>query len=118
MALKAGNRKASEGMSKVIYQEIKNLFLAHFIDIDIKEEDLNKIHEGWQRLSYAIAKGVIEHIIENMEIIKVQTKGNVNTTVEGTTKRSGGGHRHKVNLTGEELNVVFTQSNDGKGLVK
>ncbi len=113
MPLNAGDIKATTGMAKSIYDAI----LAEFEPIDgISEENMPLIHEGWQKLSYAIAKGVISHIIDNMEIKGIKTKGNVETSVSGTISESTDSG-HTFNLTGTENNVVFTQSNDGTGHV-
>ncbi|MBE9534496.1 MAG: hypothetical protein IMF03_05795 [Proteobacteria bacterium] len=83
------------------------------------EDALKDARETWKKLSYAVAKGVIEHIMTNMEIRGIETQGNVNTTVEGKTDRADpGNHQHDVDLLGEQIDVVFTQSNDGTGRVK
>ena len=83
------------------------------------EDALKDARKNWKKLSYAVAKGVIEHIKVNMEICGIQTKGNIDTEVKGNTGRTNpGNHRHSVDLSGEQLDVVFTQSNDGTGLVE
>jgi hypothetical protein len=131
MGLLKGDITASSGMSKAIYQEVDTLLsppLQQAVDGaegDAKEkaqEALDKSREGWRKLSYAIAQGVIEHIKANMEIYGVQTQGDINTTVSGetdTSLSSPNDHGHGlINSSGEQNNVVFTQSNDGTGHVE
>jgi hypothetical protein len=128
MALQIGSENATSGMSQAIYQEV-NQHLSPPLQkaVDDAEggakakaqEALDKAREGWKKLSYAIAKGVIEHITANMELFGIQTQGNVNTTMQGNTGTAPpGNHLHGVNLSGQANNVVFTQSNDGTGRVR
>lgn len=128
MGLVFGSENADSGMSQAIYEEMdKQLSPLLKKAVDDAEggakakaqEALDKAREGWRKLSYAIAKGVIEHITANMEIFGIQTQGNVNTTVQGNTGTAPpGNHLHGVNLSGQANNVVFTQSNDGTGRVR
>lgn len=93
MALTIGDKDASTGMTKAIYDE---LWAALENDLKILGEDkLNPIREGWKKIAYAVSKGVIEHIKANMEITGIQTQGAING-----------------------VNVVSTQGNSGTGLVK
>jgi hypothetical protein len=62
---------------------------------------LETARETWKKISYAVAKGVIDHLITNMEIFGVETKGDIETSVSGKTET-----------------VIFTQSNDGTGLIR
>ena len=84
-------------MAKAIYDELYALLSPPLCGF--KPADLEKAKEGWQKLAYAISKGVINHITANMEIKGIHTWGDV----------IGSG----VNVTG----VTFTQSDDGKGHV-
>lgn len=128
MALEIGSEKADSGMSQAIYREVDRQLsppLQQAVNSAQGEakakaqEALDGAREGWKKLSYAIAKGVIEHIKANMEIRSVKTRGNVSTTVKGTTGLTGPGpHQHSVDLSGKQTDVVFTQNNDGTGLVK
>jgi len=93
MALTVGDKDASAGMTKAIYDALRAI-----LEDDLKslgEDKLAPIREGWKKIAYAVAKGVIEHIQTNMEITGIQTQG----IVSGT-------------------NVVLTQSNDGTGHVE
>ena len=112
MGLDFGDITASDGMSRAIYDRIREVIEPDFGELE--ENDLKVIREGWQKLSYAIARGVIEYIVENMEIYGIQTSGNVSTTVSGDTGAAlPANHTHTVTLSGAENDVVFTQSDDG-----
>ena len=116
MALVIGNENANSGMSKAIFDQLDTLLSPPLADL--AEEELEKIRDSWRSLAFAISKGVIDHIIANMEIRGVQTQGNVATSVNGNTGPAApSNHTHGVNLTGSATNVTFTQSNDGTGLV-
>ena len=120
MALQYGTSTQLEGMSHAIYLEMDALLSPLFGENEESlEKSLNDAREGWKKLSFAIAKGVIDHIKENMEICGIETQGDIATTVEGKTGEAApDNHRHSVDLSGTQTDVVFTQSNDGTGLVK
>ncbi len=61
MALQIGNQEATEGMAKVIYESIRDV-------VKPPDDATSQI----KKLSYAIAKGVIEHIQSNAEITGVE----------------------------------------------
>lgn len=114
MSLNIGNTQATSGMSRAIYQELENLVEPQFSGM--KEEDLNKVREGWQKLAYAIAKGVVEHIKSNMEIKDIHTKGDVTTHIDLYTSTVSY-HKHRVNKDVTASDITFTQSDDGTGHV-
>ena len=114
MALQIGDDDATYGMSKSIFDELE-----HQLSSGMTSEALGNVRPSWQKLAFAVATGVIGHIKSNMEIRGVKTKGNVNTDVKGNTGRANpGNHQHGVDLSGKQVDVVFTQSNDGTGRVK
>jgi hypothetical protein len=115
MALIIGDHTAGTGMSKAIYDQLQSVLEPDLGELS--EEARSKLRESWKKLAYAIARGVIEHIMTNMEVVGIQTKGNVNAPVEGDTSVVSD-HKHGVNLAGVRNNVVFTQSNDGTGHIK
>lgn len=128
MGLEIGDISASSGMSLAIYKEVDKQLsppLKKAVD-EAKgnakpkaQEALDEARKGWQKLSYCIAKGVIEHIISNMEIYGITAKGNVNASVSGNTgAQIPGPHVHTVSLTGVQNTIVFTQNNDGTGRVR
>jgi len=126
MALNIGSIIADSGMSQDIYGEL-NILLSPPLqeavddaegDAKVKaQEALDKAREGWKKLSYAVARGVIEHLKANMEVRGVVTRGDVRTTVAGDTGTTSS-HRHNVNLSGEQDGVSFLQSNSGTGHVR
>lgn len=101
MALQIGNKTATSGITKAIYDQM-NVILSPPLS-NLPPADLEKIHDSWKQLAFAISKGVIDHIMANIEIKGVQTTGNVSAAVSGSTATQNG--------------VVFTQSNDGTGRV-
>jgi hypothetical protein len=127
MPLDIGSASASIGMSKAIFEELDNQLSPPLQDaindaIGNAKYELQKALEearkGWQKLAYAIAKGVIGHILLNMEIVGIKTSGDVMTTVQGnTTPASFDNHQHTVSGTGVQLALEFAQSNDGPGHV-
>ena len=115
MALIIGDQTADTGMSKAIYDQLQ-LVLEPALG-EVSEEVRSQLRESWKKLAYAIARGVIEHIMTNMEVVGIQTQGNVNAPVQGNTSLVSG-HEHGVNLAGVQNSLVFTQSNDGTGHIR
>jgi len=114
MALQIGDKNAVSGMSKSIFDELERQ-----LSSGMTSKDLDNVRPSWQKLAFAIATGVIEHITANVEIFGIQTQGNVNATVQGNTGLANpGNHQHNVNLSGQANNIVFTQNNDGTGHVR
>jgi hypothetical protein len=117
MSLEPGNNNATVGMSKAVYECIKAEFESNLIGLD--PDNTQEIKSYWKKLAYAVSKGVIDYFIENLEIIGIATKGDILTSVKGQTETVDGyQHRHNVDLNGEQKDVIFTQSNDGTGLIK
>ena len=126
MGLDFGNKNATHGMSKAIYLEIDEQ-LSPPLQMAVNDatgetkkkaqDALNEARDCWKKLSFAIAKGVVTHIISNMEISGIKTKGNIRATVSGNTSTANS-HAHPVNLQGVQNNVEFEQSNSGTGLVE
>lgn len=128
MAMIIGSSAADSGMSKAIYDQVDALLsppLKKAVDDasgDAKpkaQEALDAARDGWKKLSFAIATGVINHITANMEVRGVQTQGNINASVSGSTGATPPGpHVHSVGLAATQNAVTFTQSNDGAGRVR
>jgi hypothetical protein len=119
MPLKAGDITATTEMSKAIYDQLDHNLLTDDEKKKLKPAELESIQNGWRKLAYAIAQGVVNYLEANLEIVGVQTKGNVNASVSGNTLAGGpDNHVHGVSLTATQNNVVFTQSNDGTGRIK
>jgi hypothetical protein len=128
MALVIGSVAADAGMSKAIYDQVDALLsppLQQAVDHatgDAKtkaQEAPDAARDGWKKLSFAIATGVVDHIVANLEITGIQTRGDVSATVSGQTGPAPPGpHLHAVSLSATQSGLTFTQSNDGTGRVK
>jgi len=119
MSLKAGDKTAATDMSNAIYDQLDHNLLTDDEKSKLKSEDLKNIQDGWRKLAYSIAQGVVNYLETNLEIVGVQTRGNVNASVSGNTNAGGtDNHTHGVSLSATHNNVVFTQSNDGTGHIK
>lgn len=128
MALTVGSTAADAGMSKAIYDAINKQLAPPFQDAvnnasgDAKakaQEALDAAQDGWKKLAYAIAQGVIGHITANMEIYNITTQGNIPGSMKGKTGAAEpAAHQHTVDLSTIANNVVFAQNNDGTGHVR
>lgn len=126
MALVAGSVAADSGMAKAIYDQIDPLLsppLRKAVDQasgDAKtqaQQALDAARDGWRKLSFCIARGVISHLVSNLEIHGVQTSGTLNAPVSGQTgPAQPSQHQHQVSLAAQ-AGVTFVQSNDGTGRV-
>lgn len=117
MALSVGNRDATTGMTKAIYDALREALEADLAELS--EDKRTPIRESWKKMAHAIANGVINHIVANLEIFDITARGNVTTSVQGNTAVADpGNHQHSVNLVGTANNVVFTQNNNGTGRVR
>ena len=114
MGLTIGNKNATSGMTKAIYDELYAQLSPSLSGM--KAEDFEDVKDGWRQLAYAVATGVINHIKANMEIRNVHTKGTVTTPVDIYTSTTGG-HRHRVTGTETSQEATFDQSDDGTGHV-
>jgi hypothetical protein len=117
MALTVGNQNATTGMTRDIYEQMRTILEPDLAGLG--EEEIEPIREGWRKLAFAVATGVITHLRTNMEINGIQTRGNVAAAVNGNTGAAApANHVHPIALTGTANNVLFTQSNDGVGHVQ
>jgi hypothetical protein len=113
MALQIGTVAADSGLTKAIYDQMNSMLsppLQAMVDSatgDAKtkaQQALDGARDGWRKLSFAIASGVVTHLQNNLEVIKVQATGDINATVSGNQATQAG--------------VTFHQSNPGTGLVR
>jgi hypothetical protein len=112
MALIIGDESASQGMSKTIYDKLRDVMEP--ID-GVSGDDLENVRNSWRKLAFAVATGVIEHIKSNMEISGVDVSINdVSTTVNVTTSCPSGSGTGEGAGTGA---ATGQQSNDGIGHV-
>jgi|GEM_PF-4584819 len=107
MALQIGN--PNSGMTKAIYDQLDTLMMTPSLK-DLKPEVLEMIRDGWRTLAFAIATGVVNHIISNMEVIGVETSGHVATTVTGTVAGAAIG-----TVVGTAVNSTVTGTVTGTG---
>ena len=98
MPLEPGNETASEGMSKAIYDQIVIQLSAGFNDPDPPVT----VDGQWQKLAFAIATGVINHLKSNMEIHGIETSGPVTTDVTVTVGGAEGSGTGTGNVTTEQ----------------
>jgi hypothetical protein len=128
VALVIGSVTADVGMSKAIYHQVDALLsppLQAAIDAAPDEakpkaqEALQMARDGWKKLAFAIATGVIGHIVSNMEVSGIQARGDISASVSGTTGPAPpAAHAHPMSLSATQSSVTFTQSNDGTGRVR
>lgn len=127
MALIAGSVAADSGMSKAIYDQV-DLLLSPPLqkavdqatgDAKVKaQQALDGARDGWRKLSFCIATGVISHLKSNLEINGVQTSPTVNAPVDGQTGPAPPNqHQHQVSLAAAQVGIKFSQINNGTGLV-
>ncbi|SRR6266496_992820 len=117
MALQIGDQGATSGMTKAIYDQMRAVLEDGLSGLD--EDKKAPIRDNWKKTAFAVAKGVVDHIVANMEIVGVTCQGNISAGVSGNTGAAPpAAHVHAVSLTGTQDNVVFTQNNDGTGRVR
>lgn len=114
MALEIGNITGTSGMSKEIYDQL-NTILSPPLE-GMAQEDMEKVRDSWQKLAFAIATGVIEHIKSNMEIHGVEVSiSDVSTAVSTATTCPAGTGSGTGSGSGT---ATGQQSNDGTGHVE
>jgi len=117
MSLKIGvppPQEMEEGsMSYQIYTQLDEILSPPLASLTA--EQLAPIRDGWKKLAYAIAKGVIEHLTANLEIYGIKTEGDLSITGD-TGIALPNNHIHSINLSIPQ--VSFEQSNEGTGHVK
>lgn len=128
MAMTIGTAEANTGMSKDIFAQMDTLLappLQKAVDDAsgddakaVAQEALDAARTNWKQLAFAIANGVVTHLIANMEIAGLQATGNVAASVNGASGPAPPGpHVHTVGLTATQQSVTFTQSGSTFGHV-
>lgn len=116
MGLIIGDENASQGMTKAIYDKIRQVMEP--ID-GVSEEQMTDIRASWKKLSHAIAHGVVTHIKSNMEIKKIRTIDKVNVQgATGTAPPSAHSHSVAIAADGGDLEFVETNYPAGQGHVE
>ena len=105
MAVSIGDQAASSGMSKAIYDQLNQLLSPAIKD----PPTLAKAQTSWQQLAFAIATGVVNHIVSNMQVSGIQVSGTINAPVTPT-----GGGAAIGTATGS---LTSTQTGSTTGLV-
>ncbi|HET7461551.1 MAG TPA: hypothetical protein VFJ82_09880 [Longimicrobium sp.] len=85
MALAIGDEQASTGMSKAIYDQLEDSLGAGLAALSPADQE--PVRDGWRKLAFAIATGVVNHLLSNLELSGVQAKAPnnvVSTQVAGT----------------------------------
>ncbi len=98
MALSIGDIKASSGMSQAIYNQLNTL-----LSPSIPAATLPQSQASWQQLAFAIATGVVQHILANMEINNIQAGGTISVAisqVNGAAATGTAGGNISLNQTG------------------
>lgn len=70
MALAAGNQAATAGMTKAIFDKLDQVLGPGIESLEPAAKEA--VRDGWRKLAFAIAGGVVEHIVANMEIFGIQ----------------------------------------------
>lgn len=127
MAMSIGGPEADTGMSKEIFTQMDLLLappLQHAVDAAegdakaVAQDALEAARTNWKQLAFAIANGVINHLIAEMEISGIRTTGNVAANVSGATGPGPPGpHVHTVTLSATQQGVTFDQSGSTQGHV-
>lgn len=115
-----------QGMTQAIYAEMDTLLsppLQQMVDDAESEDDKAKAEDilaearhSWEKLAFAFAKGVVDHLVDHMEIQGIESTIDDNDLeVDGSTG-STNSHQHTVNtpVTGS---LTMQQSDDGTGHV-
>jgi hypothetical protein len=121
MPLKYGNLTNLEGMSLGIYEamdeELSKYLVQAIQEVEEHGEDktaemlekaLDNARDNWKKLAYCIAKGVVDHIVSNMEIKDIKIVESVK--VSGSTKpnqSSGYVHQHQVDIVASNSDLTF-----------
>jgi hypothetical protein len=129
MAMAIGDADAGTGMTGQIYAQLETLLsppLQTAVDNSsadakpVAQHALDTARQSWKQLGFAIATGVVEHLVANMEIVGIQTTGAVAAAVSGSTGSAppAAAHTHTVALNATQSALTFTQSGPTLGHVK
>lgn len=115
-----------EGMTQSIYEQMDTMLsppLQKLVD-DAEtpeektqaEDTLAQARHGWEKTAFAVAKGVIDHLVSNMEVHSIESMIDDNDLEVNGSTGSTGSHQHTVNIpvTGS---LTMQQKNDGTGHV-
>jgi len=127
MALVIGTPAADTGLSRAIFTQLDLLLsppLQAGVDSASDEAKpgaqaaLDAARGGWRNLAFAVAKGVVDHLVDNLEINDVSVQGSVSVPVAGSTGAAAPAlHTHTVGIT-PTITVTLAQNNSGTGRVR
>jgi len=127
MALEIGNSGASSGLSKRIWDELSASGMPGAKQTDEDNDAYELRIDSLKKMCYSIAKGVVNEILDNLEIKGITVK--IDSTVQTVENYAAGVGDQGGSLVagaypvvgsvkhGTSQNMVATQNNDGKGLV-
>jgi hypothetical protein len=128
MALVIGSEAADEGMSAAIFTQLDRLLSPALLaaveaasgEAKAKaQEALDTARDQWRGLAFAIATGVVSHLLSNLEVVGVRTRGDVSASGSGNTGAlPPGPHAHPFTVTATQAGLVLVQSNDGTGRIR
>ena len=82
MALVIGNQGATSGLTKEIFDQFDAILMSDDDKSKLPPDDLEKVRDGWRKLAFAIATGVITHLKTSMEVKGIQASGTINVDVK------------------------------------
>ncbi len=82
MALVIGDQSATSGLTKEIFDQFDAVLMSDEDKSKLKPPDLEKVREGWRKLAFAIATGVVNHLKTSMEVKGIQASGTINVDVK------------------------------------
>jgi hypothetical protein len=78
MAIDVGDSGALGGMTKDIYDKLNELLKGK-----VPDDQLTDAQAGWKEIAFAVATGVVGHLLQNLEITGLQVTGSADLTVAG-----------------------------------
>jgi hypothetical protein len=81
MALVIGDQGATTGLTKDIFDQFDAILMSDEDKSKLKPPDLEKVRDGWRKLAFAIASGVVNHLKASMEVKGIQASGTIDVNV-------------------------------------
>ena len=78
MAMEIGDTGALGGMTKDIYDKLNELLMPK-----VPPEALQAAQLGWKEIAFAVATGVVNHLVDHLEITGLKVSGNASLAVSG-----------------------------------
>jgi hypothetical protein len=80
MAIDIGDSGALGGMTKDIYEKLNEL-----LSPKVPPDALPAAQSGWKEIAFAVATGVVTHLLAHLEVTGLTVSGSANLTVAGTS---------------------------------